>query len=342
MSFFANPNYDFIRWRWHAFALSALILLAGVGLMVKQGGPALGIDFSGGTAIILKFEQTTSEETVRGALESIPGDKIVQQYGPPGDNEIMVRLPMMEGSEQGTSLEHSSEQVVQTLRDAKIGSFEVAGSELVGPVIGRDLQRRGIWAVVLSVLGIGVYIALRFRPSFAVGAMAATFHDILVVLAFLTFVQQFRIGYELSLNVVAAILTIAGYSVNDTIVILDRVRENLRVLRRESLATIVNRSVNQTLRRTVITTGTTLMAMVALFLFGGEVLKGFAYSMLVGIIVGTYSTVFIASSIAIMMSKRSKGMRADAAAPPATTATASAQATPAVSARPKVRRRRRG
>ncbi|MPZ16803.1 MAG: protein translocase subunit SecF [Luteitalea sp.] len=342
MRILANTNYDFIRWRWHALALSALILLTGVGLMVKQGGPALGIDFSGGTSIVLKFDQATPEETVRRALESISGDKIVQQYGQPGDNEIMVRLPVMEGTEQGTSLDQSSKQVVQTLQEAKIGTFEVAGSELVGPIIGRDLQRRGIWAVVLSILGIGVYIALRFRPSFAVGAMVATVHDILVVLAFLTFVQQFRIGYELSLNVVAAILTIAGYSVNDTIVIFDRVRENLRVLRRESLTTIVNRSVNQTLSRTVITTGTTLLAMMALFLFGGEVLKGFAYSMLVGIIVGTYSTVFIASSIAIVVSKRGREARAGATAPPAATATAAAPAAPSVSARPKVRRRRRG
>ncbi|MPY89563.1 MAG: protein translocase subunit SecF [Luteitalea sp.] len=337
MRIFVNANYDFLRWRWHALALSWIVILAGIGLMVKQGGPALGVDFSGGTSLVLKFEQPTSEETVRGAIESLSGDEVVQQYGDPGDNEVMVRLPLMEGEEEGTSLEKSSEQAVQMLREAKIGTFDVVGRELVGPVVGRDLQRRGIWAVVLSILGIGIYIAVRFRPSFAVGAMAATFHDILITLSFLVF-----FGYELSLNVVAGMLAIAGYSVNDTIVVFDRVRENLRLLRRETLASIINRSVNQTLARTVITAGTTLMALLALFVFGGEVLEGFAFTMLVGVITGAYSTVFIASSIAIMLSKRGRAAQARTAALPATTAATTASTPPQVPARPKVRRRRRG
>ncbi|MGH9161989.1 MAG: protein translocase subunit SecF [Vicinamibacteraceae bacterium] len=337
MRILVNANYDFLRWRWPALALSWVVILAGVGVMIRQGGPALGIDFSGGTAVIVKFDRHTAEEHVRDALESIPGDKVVQPYGPPSENEVMIRLPLMEGPERGTSLEQSSEQVMKLLQQAKLGKFDVVGTELVGPVIGRDLQRRGIWAVVLSIVGIGVYIALRFRPSFAVGAMVATFHDILVTLSCLVFFE-----YELSLNVVAGILAIAGYSVNDTIVIFDRVRENLRTLRREPLATVINRSVNQTLARTVITAGTTSLSLVALFFFGGEVLEGFAFTMLIGVITGVYSTVFIASSIAIMLSKQRKAAQPRAEASPAATSAASAPATPSLSARPKVRRRRRG
>ena len=156
-----------------------------------------------------------------------------------------------------------------------------------------------------SIIAITLYIAFRFRFSFAVGAIAATFHDIFVTLAFLMF-----FGYELSLNVVAAILTITGYSVNDTIVVFDRVRENLRSMRRDSLEQVVNTSVNQTLARTVITAGTTFLAVLSLYLFGGEVLRGFAFTMLVGIVSGTYSTVFIASAIAIILSQRRRAATA--------------------------------
>ena len=175
--------------------------------------------------------------------------------------------------------------------------------ELVGPVIGADLQRKGIYATLASIVGITIYIGLRFRFAFAIGAIAATLHDVLVTLAFLSF-----FGYDLSLNIVAAILTITGYSVNDTIVIFDRVRENLRSKRRDSLEKVVNQSVNQTLSRTIITAGTTFLAVLSLYLFGGEVLEGFAFTMLVGIISGTYSTVFIAAAIAIILSgKQAKG-----------------------------------
>jgi preprotein translocase subunit SecF len=187
---------------------------------------------------------------------------------------------------------------VAAIDKAGLGKYEVRSTEIVGPVIGRDLQRKGVYATLASIGGILVYIALRFRLSFAVGAVVATFHDILVTASFLTF-----FGYELSLNVVAALLTITGYSVNDTIVIFDRVRENLRSMRRDSLAQVVNTSVNQTLSRTVITAGTTFLAVFALYIYGGEVLEGFAFTMLVGIVTGTYSTVFIAAAVAIVMSQ---------------------------------------
>lgn len=307
MDLFTNANYNFTKWRWHALAFSAILVLAGFVQVARHGLP-LGIDFSGGTIVVLKFHQATSEEDVRNALDSIPGEKVVQQYGDPAGHEILVRLPQVEQSEQGTSLEQGARQVTDAVRAANIGQFETISTEIVGPVIGKDLQRKGIYATLASVFGIALYIAFRFRPSFAVGAIAATLHDVVVTLAVLAF-----FGYELSLNIIAAILTITGYSVNDTIVIFDRVRENFRTMRGASLESQVNTAVNQTLSRTLITAGTTFLSVLALFLFGGEVLEGFAFTILIGIVSGTYSTVFIASAIAIALSKNQATPAAPAA-----------------------------
>lgn len=308
MALFQNANYDFIKWRWHALALSAVVIVAGLGYGFTRGVP-LGIDFSGGTLMVVQFQQPVSDDQVRTALvASIAGEQVIQSYGDPAANQKLIRLPMLGTEEQGTSLEAGSRAVVDALTKANLGTFEVINQELVGPVIGADLQRKGIYATLASIVGITIYIGLRFRFAFAIGAIAATLHDILVTLAFLFF-----FGYDLSLNVVAAILTITGYSVNDTIVIFDRVRENLRTKRRDSLEAVVNHSVNQTLSRTVITAGTTFLAVLSLFLFGGEVLEAFAFTMLVGIVSGTYSTVFIAAAIAILVSgKQAKGRPAGA------------------------------
>lgn len=308
MRIFKNPNYNFLRWRWHALALSFLVITAGAALLVARGLP-LGIDFSGGTIVVVKFDQDVTEDQVRQAVTGIGGEVGVQQYGAPEDREWLIRLPQAEGMEQGASLEQGSQQIIASLQKAGLPSFEVISTEIVGPVIGADLQRRGLYAMLASIIAITLYIAVRFRFSFAVGAIAATLHDIFVTLAFLAF-----FGYELSLNIVAAILTITGYSVNDTIVVFDRVRENLRSMRRDTLDQVVNRSVNQTLSRTVITAGTTFLAVLSLYLFGGEVLRGFAFTMLVGIAAGTYSTIFIASAIAIILSQRKRTAAAVTAA----------------------------
>jgi preprotein translocase subunit SecF len=187
--------------------------------------------------------------------------------------------------------------------------FEVISTEIVGPVIGADLQRKGVYATLASLLAITAYIAFRFRPSFALGSLIATLHDILVTFAFLIY-----FNYELSLNIVAALLTMVGYSVNDMIVIFDRVRENMRSQRRESLDKVINDGVNQTLARTVITSGTVFLSVLALYLFGGEVLEGFAFTLLVGTLATTYSGWFIAPSIAIMLSERKKTSAEPAAA----------------------------
>jgi preprotein translocase subunit SecF len=294
---FHNTNYDFLRWRWHAVVVSAVILIAGA-VMVARSGLPLGIDFSGGTIVVLKFQQPVAEDAIRNALESLPGEKVVQQYGQPDDHEILVRLPQSVEEEQAANLEQDARRVVDAVTGANLGTFEVVSTEIVGPVVGKDLQRKGLFATITSLIGIALYIAFRFRPSFAIGAIGASTHDIIVTVAVVT-----ALGYELSLNTIAAILTIAGYSVNDTIVIFDRVRENARTLKTQSLSEQVNLAVNQTLARTIITAGTTFLSVLALFIFGGEVLEGFAVTMLVGIVTGTYSTVFIASSIAIALSK---------------------------------------
>lgn len=303
MALFQNANYNFIKWRWHAIALSAIIIVAGFAYAATRGVP-LGIDFSGGTVMVVQFKQPVTDDQVRDALvASISGEQIIQTYGAASANQKQIRLPMIGTAESGASLESGSRAVVDALRKANLGEFDVINQELVGPVIGADLQRKGIYATIASIVGITVYIGLRFRFAFAIGAIAATLHDILITLAFLFFA-----GYDLSLNVVAALLTITGYSVNDTIVIFDRVRENLRTKRRDSLETVVNQSVNQTLSRTIITAGTTFLAVLSLYLFGGEVLEAFAFTMLVGIISGTYSTIFIAAAIAIILSgKQAKG-----------------------------------
>jgi preprotein translocase subunit SecF len=297
MSSFFSGNYDFLRWRWHAIVFSVLVVVVGVAQLARTGIP-LGIDFSGGTLIVLKFQQATTEEAVRNAVAELPGEAVVQLYGDPGDHEIMVRLAQSLDVEEGVALEQDARRVQEAVEAAGLGEFEVTKTELVGPAVGRDLQRKGLFATITSLLGIAAYIALRFRPSFALGAIAASVHDIVISL-----IVVCAVGYELSLNIIAAILTIAGYSSNDTIVIFDRVRENARTMKSLSLSEQVNRAVNQTLSRTVITAGTTFLAVFGLYLYGGDALEGFAFTMLVGVAAGTYSTVFIASSLAIALSK---------------------------------------
>ena len=315
MQILKNPNFDFVRWRWHALALSLVVILAGA-FLIGTRGLQKGVDFEGGTIVILHFDQPPDIGRIQQAL----GDATVQRYGPTDNHEVMIRVKRT-GAESGGDLSREVDNVINRLREANVGSFQLppVGTEIVGPVVGEQLRRQGIWATVLAMGGILAYIAFRFQFSFAVGAVVATLHDLLVCLAFLAF---FR--YDMTLNVIAGLLTITGYSVNDTIVIFDRVRENMRGMRRDNLATIVNAAVNQTLSRTIITAGTTLLSVVALYLFGGEVLKGFAFTMLVGIISGTYSTVFIASAIAIMLQrgKPLKGQPASAAAAPASKAEA--------------------
>jgi len=319
MHIFTNPNYNFLRWRWHAVALSWVVILAGVFVIYTKGLPK-GIEFAGGTSVIMQFDATPSVDSVRTALNrNYPGggqDAIVQTYGDPSLRQVMVRVPQV-GAEQGASLSAAAQNVENALRKGTFGNFKVVGTEIVGPSVGEELTQKGISAFILSLIGILAYIAFRFEFSFAFGAVIATIHDVLVTFAFLAF---FR--YDITLNVIAAILTVTGYSTNDTIVIFDRVRENMRKMRRDSLMEIINVSINQTLGRTVITAGTAFLSAIALFLFGGEVLHGFAFTMIVGIITGTYSSVFVAAAI-VTFWRRTKPSKMSAAAPAAAAPAAS-------------------
>lgn len=294
MHIFKDTKYNFLRWRFHALAVSWALIIAG-GIMFAKVGIPLGIEFAGGTEVIEQCDQAVSVDQVRSALNEGLGhaagqNAIVQSYGDPDRHQVMIRVPSVL-SENGEELGQMAEAVDAALAKANIGKFTRTGSNLVGPAVGAELKSRAILATVFSLAGLLVYIAFRFQFSFAVGAVVATIHDLLITLAFLTF---FR--YDMTLTVIAAILTITGYSTNDTIVIFDRIRENLRSMRRDSMNDVINVSVNQTLGRTVIVSGTVLLTALALFFFGGEVLHGFAFTMIIGVTTGTYSSVFIAAA----------------------------------------------
>jgi len=315
MHILKKTNFDFLRWRWHALALSWIIIIAGAISIATKGIPK-GVEFAGGTVVIEKFEQPVSVQQVRAALDKgMPGggqNVVVQAYGDPSQNQVLVRVPST-GGESGADLSKVAKQVADALKGAGLPKFSdpPVSTEIVGPTVGQELTNKGLLATGLSLIFILGYLAFRFQFSFGVGAIVATIHDLLITLAFLAF---FR--YDLTLNVIAAILTMTGFSTNDTIVIFDRIRENLRSMRRDSLYNVINISVNQTLTRTIITSGTALLTALALFFFGGEVLHGFAFTMVVGIITGTYSSVFIAAAI-VSFWRGNAPVRAAASAPAA-------------------------
>ncbi|HEY6357909.1 MAG TPA: protein translocase subunit SecF [Vicinamibacterales bacterium] len=303
MRIFKHANYNFIRWRWHALIASVVIIWAGVGTIFLRGGIPMGIEFRGGAAVVVQFAKPVTDDEVRRAVEPVSREVQVQDYKGSVPNQVLIRIPMAEGAAESQMLDSGATQIEDALKAANLGAISPpVSADVIGPSVGSDLRTKGIWATVAALGGILVYVAFRFRPAFAVGAVVAAFHDILITLVFLTWFH-----YDLTLNIIAALLTITGYSVNDTIVVFDRVRENQKAMRRVPLDQIVNTSVNQTLGRTVITSSATLLAVLALYTLGGEVLRGFAFTMIIGVITGTYSTVFIAAAIAIILTRRSSG-----------------------------------
>jgi preprotein translocase subunit SecF len=285
----------FTRYRKIAIIVSTIVNLA-VLIMLFTKGPNLGVDFAGGTMVQLKFQRSVTLPEVRQAFEKMDlGGSVIQDFGQPGANEYLVRLDQ-------TSVEIGvlGEQIKKALTD-QFGAdqFEVRRIESVGPKIGQDLRQRGALSVIVATIMMGVYIWLRFDLRFGIGAVIALAHDVLVAVGALMLAN-----YEFDLTIVAALLTIVGFSVNDTVVICDRIRENMRKIKRETLEGIVNISINETLSRTVLTTGTALLVLISLYVLGGAVIRPFAFTLLVGFISGVYSTIFIASPVILMWEKK--------------------------------------
>jgi preprotein translocase subunit SecF len=285
----------FTRYRKIAIIVSTVVNLA-VLIMLFTKGPNLGVDFAGGTMVQLKFQRSVTLPEVRQVFEKMDlGGSVIQDFGQPGANEYLVRLDQ-------TSVEIGvlGEQIKKALTE-QFGAdqFEVRRIESVGPKIGQDLRQRGALSVIVATIMMGVYIWLRFDLRFGIGAMIALVHDVLVAVGALMLAN-----YEFDLTIVAALLTIVGFSVNDTVVICDRIRENMRKIKRETLEAIINISINETLSRTILTTGTALLVLISLYVLGGAVIRPFAFTLLVGFISGVYSTIFIASPVILIWEKK--------------------------------------
>ncbi len=291
LQLFKSPNFDFIGKRRWAYIVSLLFIAAGLVSMWVQGGLRYGIDFSGGTLIQARFEKPVAVDRIRAALEQIKlGESVIQEFGDP--REFIFRLPLAE-----VPAEEVTRRVQEALaRDSALGKVEIRRVEFVGPQVGRDLQLQALWAVLYGMAGILIYVAIRFDLKGGVASIAAIVHDVLVCLGAMSVT-----GREMSLPVLAALLTIIGYSVNDTIVAYDRIRENRGKGFKKGLsfAEQINIAINQTLSRTVLTALTVFFSTIVLFLFGGKVLEDLAFVLTVGVITGTYSTIYIAGALIV-------------------------------------------
>jgi preprotein translocase subunit SecF len=291
MEILKNPHYDFLGKTKIFVGLSLLLILGGIAFIATRG-VRMGVEFSGGTQLIVKFTRSPEIDHVRAAVEKAARGAVIQTYGEAGRNQVLIRI----GNADEAALDAEARGVRQSLA-ANYGDNPVTESstEIVGAIVGQELTRKAIQLTCFGLLFQLIYIAIRFKGAiWGTAASLAALHDVLICLGFLAV-----FNFEITLNVIAALLTLVGYSVNDTIVIFDRARENLRLRRKEPLATVLNDSVNQTLTRTLISNGTTFLAVLGLFLFGGDVLRSFGFTMVVGIIVGTYSTIFIATPLVV-------------------------------------------
>ena len=289
---FPAPKWDFIGKRRYAYILSAVIILIGIGSLIAKGGLRYDIDFAGGTLVQVRFAERPSIAAIRSALATIQlGDSVIQEFGDP--REYIIRMPLT-----GVASEDIGKRVQAALaRDASLGTFEIRRVEYVGPQVGRELQLQALYAVIAGLIGILIYIAARFDLKGSVAAIIAVFHDVLVSVGMLSLTNR-----EFSLPVLAALLTIIGYSVNDTIVSYDRLRENRSkagATRGQSFAQQMNTAVNQTLSRTVLTALTVFITTAILLFFGGRVLEDFAFTLFVGVVTGTYSTIYIAGALVV-------------------------------------------
>lgn len=297
MRLFQHAKYDFLGSRRRAYLISAIALVVGMGSIAVHGGLRFGVDFTGGTLFQVTFTQPTTVADLRSAMAEfgLEGAQI-QQFG--ASNDYLIRVPQFE-QESGESVEKSM-RVALTQAYGSDGEAWTSRTDAVGPRVGKELQRGALLAILISFALTLVYLAFRFEWRFGVAAIVATIHDILIALGF---ISLFNI--EITLTTVAAILTIVGYSLNDTIVVFDRVRENIRKYRKDAYISLLNRSVNETLPRTVLTSGTTTMTLLALFVLGGQVIRPFAFVLILGVVIGTYSSIFVASPVLLEIENRS-------------------------------------
>ncbi len=290
-------NLNFVGRRSLAMGFSILIILIGLTSLVVKGGPNYGIDFAGGTLVQVQFKGNTNATAIKQALsDPLLGTIVVQSFGDEA-NEFLIRTENVAGG-----LGRLSEVITASLAQGYgADEFDVRRVEMVGPQVGKDLREKGLLALVYAMVGILAYVSWRFEFRFAVGAIVALLHDVIITLGLFSLFDK-----EIDLPIIAAFLAIIGYSLNDTIIVYDRIRENMARHGRDGFLKVVNRSINETLSRTILTSGTTLLVVAALFALGGGVIHNFAFALLCGILVGTYSSIFVASPILILWDERKK------------------------------------
>jgi len=285
-----KTNIDFMSRRNIALVFSSILIVLSI-ITLATKGLNFGLDFTGGTLIEVGYPSAPNTNDVRDNLASAGFDSIVQTFGAATD--IVVRIPPGDVEESSAEL---STRVLAALSQGVEGEIEMRRVEFVGPQVGDELAEQGILAVIYAMVGVFLYIMFRFQWRFSVGAVAALFHDIIISMGIISLVQ-----IEFDLTVVAAILAVVGYSLNDTIVVFDRIRENFPRFRKRQPVDVINTSINETLSRTLMTSGTTLLVLFALFFVGGKIIHGFAFTLLVGIIVGTYSSIYVASAALVLL-----------------------------------------
>lgn len=291
MQFLTNPNFPFVRTRRIAMAISLVIIAIGIGSIIASGGLRYSIDFTGGSILQVQIPGGATTEEIRSVLAAAgEPEAVIQAYGG-GTSDMLIRVPVREGLD--------SVENVKAALSSKWPELTVRRADSITPRIGTELRRNAIWAILWSLAGILVYVSIRFQFRFAVAGVIALVHDVLMTLGLFHLTHR-----EISLEVIAAFLTLTGWSMNDTIVVFDRIRENLRIPTRESYADVLNKSINQSLARTIITFGTVFTTTVILYLFGGKVLQDFAFVMTVGGVVGTYSSIWIATPILVEWEQR--------------------------------------
>lgn len=291
-----GTTFNFIGFRNRAFSFSGALLLLSVAVLVVKGGPNWGVDFAGGTMVQVRFAEKPAIDEIRGTIAPLGfGDATIQDFGASasGGAEFLIRLPETAAGDAETP---------KKLADALTTKFgdkaEVQRIETVGPRVGSELRTRAVLSVLFATVMMGAYIWFRFELRFGLGAAIALFHDVIITTGALAV-----FNYEFDLTIVAALLTIVGFSVNDTVIVSDRIRENMRKDRRSNLAKIINNSINETLSRTILTTGTAILVLLALFFLGGNVINGFAFALLVGFTIGTYSSIFVASPVVLLLER---------------------------------------